>query len=106
MKSFDKPAVNEVVDVQLKRKRAGPSSSSTSFQNEEQVMTVVAKKIKVVEQDNSVICDSDSEEDKENDEDDFFKAICTYKSILDMLFCKVFFLFYSLLYVLNNMLFQ
>jgi hypothetical protein len=35
-------------------------------------VTVVRKKIKVVEQDNSVICDSDSEENKENDEDDCF----------------------------------
>ncbi len=36
-------------------------------------MTVVRKKINVVEQGNSLICDSDSKENKENDEDDFFK---------------------------------
>jgi len=74
LKSFDKQAVNEVVDVQLKRKTAEPSSS-TSSQNEEQVMTVVTKKIKRVEQDNIVVCDSDNEEsegNKENDEADFF----------------------------------
>ncbi len=38
-------------------------------------MTVVTKKIKRVEQDNIVVCDSDSEEsegNKENDEADFF----------------------------------
>jgi len=70
LKGFDKTVVNEVVDMQPKRKTPEPSSSSTSFQNKEQVVTVVRKKIKVVEQDNSVICDS--EENKENDEDDCF----------------------------------
>ncbi len=69
LKGFDKTIVNEVVDMQPKRKTPEPSWSSTSFQNKEQV---VRKKIKVVEQDNSVICDSDSEENKENDEDDCF----------------------------------
>jgi hypothetical protein len=66
LKSFDKTTVNEVVDMQLKRKTTEPSSSSTSLQNEEQVVIVVRKKIKVVEQ--------DSEENKENDEDEFFKS--------------------------------
>jgi hypothetical protein len=40
-------------------------------------MTVVKKKIKRVEQDNIVVCDSDSEEsegNKENDEADFFRS--------------------------------
>jgi hypothetical protein len=106
LKGFDKTIVNEVVDMQPKRKTPEPSSSSISFQNKEQVVTVVRKKIKVVEQDNSVICDSDSEENKENVEDEFFLKLSVYKSVLNMLFCKAFLLFYSLLYVLNNMLFQ
>ncbi len=73
MKSFDKTPVNEVVDIQPKEKTAEPSSSSsTSFQDQEQMMTAVTKKIKVVKQDNIVICGSDCEENKENDEVDFF----------------------------------
>jgi hypothetical protein len=45
VKSFDETIVNEIVDVQLKRKTADPSSSSTSFQDQEQMMTAVAKKV-------------------------------------------------------------
>ncbi len=71
LKSFHKTPENEVVDIQLKRKTAEPSSS-TSFQDQEQMMTVVTKKIKLVEQDNIVICDDDGEEDKENDSTDLF----------------------------------
>jgi hypothetical protein len=44
LNNFDKTIVNEVVDVQLKRKTAEPSSSSTSFQDKEQMMTQTAKK--------------------------------------------------------------
>ncbi len=62
LKSFDKTTVNEIVDVQLKSKTAEPSSSSTSFQGQEQMITAVAKKIKEVAQDTIVICDDNSEE--------------------------------------------
>ena len=76
MKSFDTTTVNEVVDVQLKRKTVEPSPSSTSFQGQEQMMTGVVKKIKILDQDNIVICDDYSEENKENNETDFLGAIC------------------------------
>jgi hypothetical protein len=72
LKSFDKTPVNEVIDIQLKRKTAEPSSSSTSFQDQEQMVAAASKKIKLVEQDNIVICDDDSEENEENDGIDCF----------------------------------
>jgi len=79
VKSFDETIVNEIVHVQLKRKAAEPSSSSTSFQDQEQMMTAVAKKIKEVEQDNIVICDENSEENKENDGTNFFSGLFVFK---------------------------
>ncbi len=66
MKSFDKTTVNEIVDGQMKSKKAEPSSSSTSFQGQEQMITAVAKKIKEVAQATIVICDDNSEENKEH----------------------------------------
>ncbi len=63
--------MNEVVDIQRKRKPA-ESSSSTSVQNQEQMTTAVAKKIKLVEPDNIVIFDDNSGENKENNGFDSF----------------------------------
>ena len=52
LKSFDKTSVIEVVDTQLKRKTAESSSSTaTSIEDQEQMTTVIQKKIKLVEQD-------------------------------------------------------
>jgi hypothetical protein len=65
LKNWDKTSINEVVDAQRKRKPA-ESSSSTSVQNQEQMTTTVAKKIKLVEPVNIVIFDDSSEENKEN----------------------------------------
>jgi hypothetical protein len=56
-------ASSEAGNIQLKTKIAEPSSSTISFQAKEQMMTGGAKKIKIVEQNNIVIYDHESEED-------------------------------------------
>jgi hypothetical protein len=79
LKSFDKTIVNEVVDVQLNIKTAEPLSSLISFQGQEQMMTAVANKIKEVLQDTIVICDDNTEENKEHGRTDFFLELFIFK---------------------------
>ncbi len=70
LKSFDKISVNEVVDIPLKRKTA-ESSSSTPVQNQERMIPVVAKKSKLVEDEEYNIAIS-GDNSEENDELDSF----------------------------------
>jgi len=72
LKSFDENQINEVHTIETKRRIGGQLSSTISCRNEEEPVTTTTKKFKVDDEDDIVFCNDDCEEDKENDETDFF----------------------------------